>query len=90
MGQMQAISMDALLKMVVQLSMSHFDYMVLLAEGMKEPNTLLDPNVIKRLANCTTDQDFIAMARATISRLTDPHLRKGSYINTINDMHIII
>lgn len=76
MGQMQAISMDALLKIVVQLAMSHFDYIILRAEGMKEPNTLLDPNVIRRLASCSTEKDFVDMARATISRFADPQLRK--------------
>ncbi|MAF42204.1 MAG: hypothetical protein CL859_10230 [Cyanobium sp. ARS6] len=64
--QLRATSLDALRKNVIPLVMMHVEYILLKKHGEKtNPEALLHSNFIKKLAACTTSDDFEALANAT-------------------------
>ena len=64
--QLRATSLDALKKNVIPLIMMHFEYVLLKKHGEKtNPESLLHPDFIKKLAACTTSDDFEVLANTT-------------------------
>ena len=65
-NQLRATALDALRKNAIPLIMMHFEYIMLKKHGEKtNPDSLLHQNFIKKLAACTTSDDFEALANAT-------------------------
>ena len=64
--QLRATALDALYKHVIPLVMMHFEYILLKKHGdITNPEALLHPDFIKKLATCTTANEFEALANAT-------------------------
>ena len=71
--QLRATALDALYKHVVTLVMMHFEYILLKKHGdITNLEALLHPDFIKRLASCTTTNEFEALANATKEYLQLP------------------
>ena len=66
MKQLRATALDALMKNVIPLVVMHFDYLFLKKHGDKtNPEALLHPSFVRKLAACTVGEDFEALANAT-------------------------
>lgn len=71
--QLRATALDALYKHVVPLVMMHFEHLLLKKHGdVTNREALLHPDFIKRLASCTTTNEFEALANATKEYLQLP------------------
>lgn len=72
-SQIRATALDALMKNVIPLVMMHFEYIFLKKHGDNtNPEALLHDSFIKKLAACTTGDDFEALANAVKEYLQLP------------------
>ena len=71
--QIRAVSLDAILKHIVPLTMKHFEYIILktLAKADDE-KALLHPNFIKKLAECRDQKDFDTLANEVQQKVQQP------------------
>ena len=66
MKQLKATALDALMKNVIPLVTMHFEYLLFKKHGDKNnPEALLHPSFVRKLASCTSLEDFEALANAT-------------------------
>ena len=87
-GPIQALSCDALFKMIVQLSTHHFDYLVLNSQANEKTGSMLSPFFIKKLAECNEDADFTKVA-AIINGNLEPHKIFGQLPNLAKFTEIV-
>ena len=71
--QIRAVSLDALLRHIVPLTLKHFQYFMLKAFGDKtKTQSFLHPDFIKKLAECREQDDFTSLANEIKQVLEQP------------------
>ena len=71
--ELKSISLDVILKNLIPLILMHLQYLVLKKHADKNnPDAMLHPNFLKKLASCKDQEEFQVLAEATKEKLQLP------------------